>query len=185
MGFLTITEIAKKGILTFGDNVLISDKCSIYCKHGQIIIGDNVRIDDFCILSGKITIGNNIHIGAYSALYGKLGIVMENYTGLSLRCTIFSAADDFSGAYMISPMNPERYTNVTGGPVTLKRFVQIGAGTVIMPDLEIGEGAAIGAMSFVRKPVPAWSIWAGNPLKYIKPRAMGLIKLAAKLENEL
>lgn len=180
--FLTQSEILQKGI-KIGKNVLISDKCSIYGT--DIIIGNNVRIDDFVILSGKITLGNNIHIGAYCALYGKLGIVMENYTGLSPRCTIFSASDDFSGNYLISPMNPDEYTNVQGGQVTLKKFVQIGSGTVIMPSVIIEEGSAIGAMSFVKHNIYSYQIWAGNPLRYISPRSRNMINLAKQIEDVL
>jgi galactoside O-acetyltransferase len=173
MGFLSELELSKiKG--SIGDNVLISDKCSIYTT--TLVIGDNVRIDDFCILSGRIVIGNNIHIGAYCGLYGKMGIVMEDFTGLSPRCTIFSASDDFGGNYLISPMNSEECTNVTGGAVRLRKYVQIGAGTIIMPSLTIEEGSAIGAMSFVKHNVPEWEIWAGNPLKFIKTRKRGLLR---------
>ena len=156
-----------------GTNVLISKKVSFYGAD-QITIGNNVRIDDFCILSGNITIGDNIHIGAYCGLYGKMGIIMGDYTGLSPRCTIFSASDDFGGDYLISPMND--HSNVTGGVVILRKYSQIGAGTVIMPDLTIGVGAAIGAMSFVKRNVPYWEIWAGNPLKFIKNRKKGLLQ---------
>ena len=170
--FLTKDEIREKGI-ECGDNVFISDKCSIY---GNIKIGNNVRIDDYSILSGDIVLGSNIHIGAYCGLYGKMGIIMSDYTGLSPRCTIFSASDDFSGNYLISPMNPKETTNVTGGVVILSKFVQIGAGTIIMPDLTIGKGSAIGAMSFVRHSVDPWEIWAGNPLKFIKDRKQELLK---------
>jgi len=173
MGFRSAIELYNMGI-KIGNNVLISDKCSIYGK--EITIGKNVRIDDFCILSGKINMGNNIHIGAYSALYGKMGIIMGDYTGLSPRCTIFSASDDFGGDFLISPMNPEEYTNVTGGIVILHKFTQIGSGSIIMPHLVINEGAAIGAMSFVRKDVPEFEIWAGNPLRFIKKRNKGMLR---------
>ena len=179
--FLTPDEIRQKGI-KFGTNVLISDKCSVYGT--DIEIGNNVRIDDFCILSGKITLGNNIHIGAFCALYGKFGIAMEDYTGLSPRCTIFSASDDFSGNYLISPMNPEKYTNVQGGLVTLKKFVQIGSDAIIMPDLTIDEGSAIGAMSFVKESIGRFQIWGGNPLRFIKVRRTEMVKLAKEIENE-
>jgi len=162
------------GLRRVGENVLLSNKCSIYGS--DVVIGNNVRIDDFCILSGEIRLGDNIHIGAYSALYGGYGIVMDDYTGLSPRCTIFSASDDFGGDYLISPMNPEEYTNVTGGQVVLREFVQIGAGTVIMPGVTLDMGAAIGAMSFVKKDVPSFEIWGGNPLRYIKKRKHGLLK---------
>lgn len=184
MAFLTTLELSRiPGLRSMGTNVLISDKCSIYGT--DIEIGNNVRIDDFCILSGSIKLGNNIHIGAYCALYGKFGIIMEDYTGLSPRCTIFSASDDFSGNYLISPMNPPEYCNITGGEVVLCKFVQIGAGTVIMPNLEIGIGSAIGAMSFVRDTILSWRICAGNPLRFIKRRNDLIVTIAKHVESEL
>jgi galactoside O-acetyltransferase len=167
MGFLSKSEMVAAGIQTDGDNVYVSDKCSIY---GTVKIGNNVRIDDFCILSGNIVLGSYIHIGAYCGLYGKMGILMEDFTGLSPRCTLFSASDDFGGEYLISPMSPSEYTNVQGGPIILRRLVQIGAGTIIMPNVHLHEGVAIGAMSFVKKSIDEYGIWAGNPLKFIKPR---------------
>jgi len=172
--FLTKGELYRKGFKSFGDNVLVSRLASFYGT-SEISLGDNVRIDDFCILSGNITIGSNIHIGAYSALYGKYGIVMEDYTGLSPRCTIFSATDDFGGNYLISPMNPPEKCNVTGGVVRLERFVQLGSGTVVMPNLTLKEGVAIGAMSFVRFSILNWEIWAGNPIRFIGYRGKGMI----------
>jgi len=183
MGFLSKERLDELGFNSIGENVLISDKCSVYGRN--MSIGNNVRIDDFCILSGNITIGNNIHIGAYCALYGGHGIIMENYTGLSPRCTIFSASDDFSGNYMISPMNPKEFTNVTGAPVVLKKFVQIGSGTVIMPGVILNEGSAVGAMSFVKKCVSEWEIWAGNPLCLIKERSKKIIELEKQLMSDV
>ena len=169
MAFLTNKELKGIGLKKFGKNVLISDKVSFYTPE-QIIIGSNVRIDDFCLLSGNITLHNYIHIAAYSALYGKFGITMENFTGLSPRCTIFSASDDFSGNYLISPMVPEEYTNVTGGTVKIKQFSQIGAGSIILPNVTIEEGCAIGAMSLVKNNTEEWKIYGGVPIKYIKDR---------------
>lgn len=67
-------------------------------KHISLFaIGNNVRIDDFYILSGKLTLCNNIHISSFCALYGSNGIIMNDFSGLSPRTTIFSASDDFTG----------------------------------------------------------------------------------------
>lgn len=173
--FLDTAIVTTMGFKSVGNNVLISDKACFYGIE-NISIGNNVRIDAFCILSGKIRLGNNIHIGAYCALYGKFGIVMEDYTGLSPRCTIFSATDDFSGDYLISPMNPPEFCNVTGGLVTLEKYSHICACSVIMPSVSIEEGAVIGAMSFVKEKtiVTSYYICAGNPLKFIKERSSRL-----------
>lgn len=183
MGFLTEDQLANLGLKSYGDDVLISDKASIYSPE-LISIGNNVRIDDFCILSGNIILGSYIHISAYSALYGKFGIEMQDYTGLSPRCTIFSASDDFTGNYLISPMVPDEYTNVVGGKVSINRFSQIGAGTTILPNVTIGEGVAVGAMSLINKALVPWTIYAGIPVKPIKKRSQNLLKFAQEIEHK-
>lgn len=178
--FYSEDELKNLGLKKLGENVKISKKVSIYSPE-LIEIGDNVRIDDFCILSGKIIIGNYVHIAAYVALYGKYGIEIKDFCGCSARTTIYSASDDFSGEYMISPMVPEELTNVSGGKVTLGKFVQLGANTVVLPNLTIEEGTAVGAMSLVNKSLEEWSIYVGIPCKRIKDRKRNLIELSEKI----
>lgn len=167
--FLSERELEELGLKSFGKNVLISRKASIYSPD-KIVIGNNVRIDDFCILSGNIKLGNNIHISAYSALYGASGIVFEDNSGCSARTTIYSAMDDFSGDFLIGPMHPKEFTNVTGGMVTIRKYVQLGAHCLVFPNLTIGDGTVVGALSLVTKSLPEWSICVGIPAKKIKDR---------------
>lgn len=167
--FLNIEELSQIGLKNYGANVLISRNVSFYSPE-TISLGNNVRIDDFCILSGDITIGSQVHISAYSALYGRFGIRMEDYTGLSPRCTIFSAMDDFSGEFLIGPMVAKSKTHVTGGLVLIKRHSQIGAGSILFPNIVIEEGVAVGALSLINKNLDAWTIYAGVPAKKIKNR---------------
>lgn len=173
--FYTQEELLALGFNYVGENVLISRKTSIYGPN-RMSFGNNVRIDDFCILSGEITIGSNIHIGAYCGLYGANGIVMEDYTGLSPRCTLFSATDDFSGNFLISPMSPDEYCNVKGGRILIKRYSQVGSGTTIMPNLIIEEGVAVGAMSFVNRSLDEWTIYAGIPARKIRLRSKRMLQ---------
>ena len=178
--FYTEKELAELGLKKYGKNVLISRKCSIYSPE-KISICDNVRIDDFCILSGDITLGSNIHIAAYCALYGAFGIEMEDYSGLSPRCTVFSATDDFSGNFLLGPNIPKEKTNVTGGKVWFKKFANIGANCVILPNVILNEGVAVGAMSLINKNLQEWSIYAGIPVKRYTEREKGLLNL---LQND-
>lgn len=182
MSFLTQTQLHNLGFKSLGQNVLISDKASIYSPE-LISIGSHVRIDDFCILSGEIILHNYIHISAFSALYGKLGIELHDYTGLSPRTTIFSASDDFSGDYMISPMVPKELTNVKGGKVVLEKFSQVGSGSVIMPDVNIAEGSIVGAMSFLKTSTEPWGMYHGCPAKYFKKRNKIIMELSNKINN--
>ena len=180
--FYSNEELRELGLASFGNNVLISKKASIYSP-SSINVGSDVRIDDFCILSGRITLGNNIHIGAFCALYGRFGIEMADYTGLSPRTTIFSATDDFGGDFLISPMAPDEYTNVTGGLVKLEKYVQVGAGSIILPNVTLTEGAATGSMTLVNRSLEPWTIYAGIPAKELKARKRGLLDKIKSIEN--
>jgi acetyltransferase-like isoleucine patch superfamily enzyme len=172
--FLTKNELLNLGLKTFGDNVLISRKASFYAPE-EIIIGNNVRIDDFCILSGKIEIGSYVHISAYCALYGKYGIKIDDYSGTSPRVTVFSATDEFSGEFLIGPMVNKNLINLIKGRVYIKKYVQIGAGSIILPDITINDGCAVGALSLINKSLNEWGIYAGIPARYIKERRKGLL----------
>lgn len=174
--FYTDSELKLLGLKSYGKNVLISRKTSIYGA-SNIVIGDNVRVDDFCILSGNIVIRSNIHISAFVALYGgSYGIEINDYSGISPRSTIYSAMDDFSGTYLIGPIHDEFKTNVQGGKVILEKYTQIGCNCVIFPNLTISEGAVIGAMSLVRETIPEWTINVGIPTKILKRRTKELLK---------
>lgn len=48
----------------------------------------------------------------------------------------------------------------------------VGAKSVILPGITIGEGAVVGAGSVVTKDVPPWTIVAGNPARFIKERTL-------------
>lgn len=174
--FYSEIELAELGLKSYGKNVLISKKCSIYAPE-KISVGDNVRIDDFCILSGNVTLGCNVHISAYSALYGAEGIEFKDNSGCSARTTIYSAMDDFSGEYLIGPMHPEGTTQVTGGKVTIGHYVQLGAHCLVFPNVTIHEGSVVGALSLVTKDIPEWSIYVGIPAKKLRDRRKGLLKL--------
>jgi len=174
--FYSPEELKNIGLNKYGENVLISRYANFYSPH-KITIGDNVRIDDFCILSGDITLGSHIHIAAYVVLYGGDNeIVLENYTGISARSTIYSTMDDFSGDYLIGPIHSKEYTNLTGGKVILQSFSQIGANCIIFPNITIGRGSVIGACSLVTKSIDEWGIYIGIPAKKIKDRRKNLLK---------
>jgi galactoside O-acetyltransferase len=174
--FYSQSELLELGFKSCGINVNISKKASFYGIE-NIVIGNNVRIDDFCILSGQITLGNYIHISAYSALYGSMGIEMEDFSGLSPRCTVFSSTDDFSGFYCVGPLLDSKLTNITGGKVKIGKYAQVGAGCTIMPNLFISEGVAVGAMSFVNQSLSPWTVCYGIPAKEIKKRGKKIIDL--------
>ena len=186
MGFYLREQLEKIGFKSLGENVLISDKTSIYSPE-NISIGNDVRIDDFTILSagkGYINIGNYIHIAAFGAFFGGGGIVMEDFTTTSSRVCIYSVSDDYSGETMTNPMIPEKYKKLEYGKVTIKKHSIIGSGTTILPGVTLEEGTSIGANSLVLTSTKPWRIYAGSPIKKLKDRKKNLLKLEKEfLEN--
>lgn len=180
--FYSYDELSDLGLIKFGSEVKISRKCSIYGN--DIIIGDNVRIDDFCILSGKIRLGNYIHIAAYSALYGgEEGIYISDYANISSRVSIYAISDDYSGMTMTNPMIPDEYKNVDSRKVIINKHVIIGATSVLLPGVVLGEGSAFGCFSFINTNSEDWSINAGIPARKIKERSKECLKYEQKLEE--
>ncbi|VGO18269.1 acyltransferase [Pontiella sulfatireligans] len=185
--FYSTNELRGLGLKAFGDNVCISRNVSIYNAEA-ISIGNHVRVDDFCVLSGGkgITIGSYIQISPFSIIYGSSGVVLEDYSGLSPHCTIFSESDDFSGNSMIHPFFPAEFKpGYIKGQVTLRKYVQVGVGSAVLPGIELGEGVAIGAHSLVTKACDPWGIYAGIPAKRIKERSRKLIELERGFRSQL
>jgi len=184
--FLSKEEIQKIGFKSVGDNVLISDKASIYGA-SRISIGNNVRIDDFCVLSageGGIILGNNIHIAVYCSFIGNGEIILEDFSGTSSKVAIYSSNDDYSGAFLTNPTVPSLYTKVTSGKVHLKKHVIVGAGSIILPNVTLEEGVAIGSLSLVNRSIPEYTIAVGSPAKPLKSRKRDLKKLEWKYLNQ-
>lgn len=183
--FYSPEELAQIGLKSYGKNVQLSRKASIYGA-SHISIGDNVRIDDFCILSGKIDLGNHVHIAAYAALFGgKTGIRVDDFSGISSRCAVYAESDDYSGNYLTNPTIPEKYLNIISGKVRLEKHTLIGTGSTILPGVTIGEGTAVGSMSLINKSLDKWGIYVGIPCKYMKARSKKLLTDEANLLKEI
>lgn len=182
MGFLSREEIKGLGFAEVGDHVFLSDKASYYNCAG-IVIGNNVRIDDFCVLSageGGIEIADYVHIAVYSSLIGRGKITLSDYCNVSSRVAIYSSNDDYNGGWMTNPMVPAEYTNVTHADVVVGRHVIIGAGSILLPGVTLGEGVAIGALSLVSKSCHEFGVYAGVPAKRVRDRGKGLLRVEQK-----
>ena len=186
VSFYSTDELKKLGLSSFGEDVRISRKTSIY-NAGRITVGNHVRIDDFCVISageGGIEIGDYVHISVYCFLVGAGKITLHDYSSLSNRVTILSSSDDFSGEYMINPTIPEEFTNVISKPVSIGTHVVVGSGSIIMPGVSLEYGSAIGALSLVNGRCNAFGIYAGIPARRVKQREGGIVKLGKKLRQQ-
>ena len=89
---------------------------------------------------------------------------------IAANCQIF----DCNG-HDLSFSDPVNRINTTGTskPVNIMDNVWIGADSIILPGVTIGEGAVIAAHSVVTKDVPAMVVAGGNPAQIIKSHATG------------
>lgn len=183
-GYCHEQELRHMGFKSVGKNVSVFRNCIVIGME-NISIGDNVRIDGFCSIialePGYLNIGSFVHIGGYCHLSASDGISMEDFSGLSQGVKMYSRSDDYSGTCLTNPMIPPRYKKPSRGPVLLKRHVIIGSGTVILPQVTIDEGSAVGALSLVTKSLPSWSIYAGCPVKKLRDRSKNILDLERDL----
>lgn len=187
MSFYTEDELSKLGLASCGHNVKISKKASLY-NTGKISIGSHVRIDDFCVLSageGGIEIGDFIHIAVFSSLIGAGKIKLNDFCNISSRVSIYSSNDDYSGAYMTSPMVPSEFTSVTHAEVVIGKHSIIGAGTIVLPNVVIEDGVAVGSLSLVKKNCEAFGKYAGVPAKRFGERKRDLLELEEQLRQKM
>ncbi len=185
MSYYSNDELKKIGFKSIGKNIKISTKASIY-EPENIEIGDRSRIDDFCLLSGKISIGKFVHLAPYCNLAGgEKGIIMEDFSGLAYGVHVFTQSDDYSGKTLTNPNIPEKYKSVKKTAIFIRRHTIVGAGSIIMPGVELREGTSVGAMSLVRKSTEEWSIYVGNPAKKLKNRSKELLKLEKEFLKEI
>lgn len=184
--FLAREQIEAIGFARVGQDVMISAHACFYGAE-RIELGEHVRIDDFCILSageGGIRIGDYVHIAPYAFMVGQARIDMEDFTCLSWRAGIFSSSDDFSGLWMTNPTVPAIYRQPRHAPVRLARHALVGAGSIVLPGVTLGEGTAVGAQSLVIKDCEPFRIYFGVPAKPIKSRRRELLDLERRLRVE-
>lgn len=145
--------------VSIGNNTIInSDKTAVplgfqnqtvfwTIGEGQIFIGSNCGITNtsFCSAS-QIVIEDYVTIG------GGVKIFDTDFHSLSLEKRIDYANDN------------DRMTK----PIIIKKGAFIGAGSIVLKGVSVGEEAIIGAGSVVTKSIPAGEVWAGNPAVFIR-----------------
>jgi len=187
-GYYDENDLRGEGFKSLGRDVRVAKNCTIVGV-GNVSFDDYVRIDGYCTITatgdGEVTFGAFSHLGSYGYLTGSEGIEIGDFCGLSQGVRIYSHADDYSGEHLVNPCVPEKYKGLTGGKVVLGRHVVLGSGTIILPGVRLGEGVAVGAMSFVKEDLESWGIYAGCPAKRIGDRSRRLLEQERRLLEDL
>lgn len=112
----------------------------------------------------KTIIGNYSHIGPYCSFNC---LRMGNYCSVATGVHVGGeehAFSDYSTSDLLSNQNDAETMTYIGNDVW------IGSQCYIRMGVNIGDGAVVGANSFVNKDVPPYAIVAGSPAKIIKYR---------------
>lgn len=107
----------------------------------------------------NLTLGKNVFINACCKFQDQGGITIGDGCLIGHNVTI---------ATLNHELNPANRASITPNPVKIGDNVWIGSDSTILPGVEIGDGAIIGAGSIVTKNVPANTLVAGNPAKIIR-----------------
>jgi len=171
-------ELSALGLGGFGEGVRIHRSVLIF-NPARLFLGSHTRIDCFSLLSAGpegIHIGDHVHLAASVFIFGGGGrVTIGDFAGLSSRVAVYTASDDYSGEYLTNPTVPDAFKNVDCAPVSVGRHAIVGAGSVIMPGASLGTGAAVGALSFVNRPVGEFLVVVGRPAKVVGKRHQGLL----------
>lgn len=116
------------------------------------IIGKNCIIADYVYVGRAVKIGNNVKIENRATIYE--GVTIDD--------------DAFVGPHVV--FTNDLYPRSTNSdwkisPTSVKKGASLGAGSVIVCGVTIGENALIGAGSVVTKNVPPHSLTYGNPAR--------------------
>ena len=157
--------------MKYGKNFTLGEYV-ILKKPDLIEVGDNVRIADFCRISSACKIGSDCEIapGTYIAGGdGKYKFTMGECSSLAAGVKVWLSSNDYVNE-LVTHSVPE--VKEIQGNVTLGKYTGVGTNSVIMPNNDIPEGVAIGALSFVPSnyKFEPWTVYAGRPIRPIKKR---------------
>ena len=155
---------------------------AIIKQSDNCLVGAYSNILDYTLISPKLTMGNFCLIDRLCIIAGSnYHFIMEDFTGLGGGVSIWCQSNDYVHNLVSSRA---QFT----GDVILKKYSGVGAGTVVMPNNVIPEGTTIGANSFVpyNCHLKEWSVYAGSPVRLIKPRDKeSILKEAEELSLNL
>jgi dTDP-4-amino-4,6-dideoxy-D-glucose acyltransferase len=172
MANLTGTELERLGLAAVGDDVHVDETARVFGAE-RVSIGSHVRIDCFTVITtgpGAVTIGDHVHLGVGVCLFGTAGIEIGDFASLSGRVAVYSTNDDFVGGHLSGPTVPAHLREVHAARVIVGAHAIVGAGSVILPGVRLGRGAAVGALSLVKRDVADGEVAGGVPARSLGRR---------------
>jgi acetyltransferase-like isoleucine patch superfamily enzyme len=138
---------------TIGERVIVGDQA---CVRERCTIGDDVVIGRGSLVENDTSIGalTKIQAHAYITAYS---LLEDN---VFIAPCVITTNDNFMGR------TEQRHDQIKGP--TIRRGARIGGGAVLLPGIEIGEEAFVGAGAVVIRDVPPRALVVGNPARQIR-----------------
>jgi acetyltransferase-like isoleucine patch superfamily enzyme len=138
---------------TVGERVIVGDQA---CVRERCAIGDDVVIGRGSLVENDTSVGalTKIQAHAYITAYS----LLED--SVFIAPCVITTNDNFMG-------RTERRHELIKGP-TIRRGARIGGGAVLLPGIEIGAEAFVGAGAVVLGDVPPRALVVGNPARQIR-----------------
>ena len=147
-------EIDRTAIIDQGSRIGEGTRIWAFVQVGKnAIVGKNCVLGNGSFVDREAKIGNNV----------KLMNKAQVFRGCEVGNNVFIGP----GAVLANDKNPKHNTErkFSGYEWKIGDNVSIGANSVILPEVNIGEFAVVGAGSIVTKEVPRHGIVYGNPAK--------------------
>jgi len=138
---------------TVGERAIVGDQA---CVRERCTIGDDVVIGRGSLVENDTSVGalTKIQAHAYITAYS---LLEDN---VFIAPCVVTTNDNFMG-------RTEKRHDLVKGP-TIRRGARIGGGAVLLPGIEVGEEAFVGAGAVVLKDVPARALVVGSPARQIR-----------------
>lgn len=153
-------------------------------KYSNINLGTEVEIDPSSSVN-NVTIGNRVRIAKRVSAYGNpsfsLTIGDDTYVGMNCILNGYGAAltigKNVSLAQNVNIMTDsgpnaspimQKIYPIEKGNVSIGDHCWIGASSIIMPGVILGDFCVVAAGSFVKDSFPSYSIIGGTPAKLIR-----------------
>lgn len=109
-----------------------------------------------------VSIGDDVALGAFATIWGGGGVEIGDRTMIGAGTVITSRFHDMR--------DPQPRFTLTAGRVKIGKDVMIAVGAVVLPGVEIKDGAVIGANAVVTKDVAENELVLGIPAKPVRNR---------------
>ena len=139
-------------------------------KFYNILESVEIRPFSFLVNTKSISLGKNTVIRPGCMLFGDKRVIDRPSITIEDNVLMGSGVHIYVSNHKFDKTNEQIIDQgwEKPKPVIIHKGAWLGANTVILPGVEIGEHSVVGACSVVIKKIPSYSVAAGNPAKVIK-----------------